>query len=106
MQLIFHPRIAQNPFFVHQKLLSPVENSLIFLVPLYIPFLTFCTKKGSTNFSSSSFPPLVSSDGTTAVLPSAKTELLGKTFVSNSTIGDSGAIPLPSTPLTHLFQIL
>ncbi|KAL7634069.1 UNVERIFIED_CONTAM: hypothetical protein RMT77_015397 [Armadillidium vulgare] len=61
------------------------------------PFWHFA-KNVNSNFSSSSFPPLVSSDGTTAVLPSSKAELFAQTFASNSTLDDSGAVPSPSTP--------
>src|SRR6201990_1939652 len=61
------------------------------------PFWHFA-KNVNSNFASSSFPPLMSSDGTTAVLSSPKAELLAQTFASNSTIDDSGAIPPPSTP--------
>ncbi|KAL7637912.1 UNVERIFIED_CONTAM: hypothetical protein RMT77_011525 [Armadillidium vulgare] len=39
-------------------------------------------------------PPLISSNSTTAVLPS-KAELFARTFASNSTLDDSGAIPPP-----------
>src|ERR1700755_82831 len=61
------------------------------------PFWHFA-KNVNSNFASSSFSPLVSSDGTTAVLPSSKAELFAQTFASNSTLDDSGAIPPPSTP--------
>ncbi|KAL7632739.1 UNVERIFIED_CONTAM: hypothetical protein RMT77_016940 [Armadillidium vulgare] len=61
------------------------------------PFWHFA-KNVNSNFASSSFPPLVSSDGTTAVLPSSKAELFAQTFASNSTLDDSGAVPSPSTP--------
>ncbi|KAL7647645.1 UNVERIFIED_CONTAM: hypothetical protein RMT77_001245 [Armadillidium vulgare] len=61
------------------------------------PFWHFA-KNVNSNFASSSFPPLVSSDGTTAVLPSSKSELFAQTFASNSTLDDSGAVPSPSTP--------
>ena len=46
--------------------------------------------------------PLVSSDGTTAILHSTKAELFAQTFASNSTLDDSRAVPSPSTPPTHL----
>ncbi|KAL7629919.1 UNVERIFIED_CONTAM: hypothetical protein RMT77_019962 [Armadillidium vulgare] len=61
------------------------------------PFWHFA-KNANSNFASSSFPPLVSSDGTTAVLPSSKAELFAQTFASYSTLDDSGAVPSPSTP--------
>ncbi|KAL7646845.1 UNVERIFIED_CONTAM: hypothetical protein RMT77_002101 [Armadillidium vulgare] len=61
------------------------------------PFWHFA-KNVNSNFASSSFPLLVSSDGTTAVLPSSKAELFAQTFASNSTLDDSGAVPSPSTP--------
>src|ERR1700755_643843 len=61
------------------------------------PFWHFA-KNFNTNFASSSFPPLVSSDGTTAILHSSKAELFAQTFASNSTLDDSGAVPSPSTP--------
>ncbi|KAL7636134.1 UNVERIFIED_CONTAM: hypothetical protein RMT77_012891 [Armadillidium vulgare] len=55
-------------------------------------------KNVNSNFDSSSFPPLISSDGTTAVLPSSKAKRFAQTFATNSTLDDSGAIPPPSTP--------
>ncbi|KAL7647827.1 UNVERIFIED_CONTAM: hypothetical protein RMT77_001436 [Armadillidium vulgare] len=60
------------------------------------PFWHFA-KNVNSNFASSSFPPLVSSDGTTAILTSTKDELFAHTFASNSNLDDSGAIPPPST---------
>src|SRR6201990_3342646 len=57
----------------------------------------------NVNFASSSFPPLVSSDGTIAFLPSSKAELFAQTFASNSTLDDSGAVPSPSTT-SNLFM--
>src|SRR6201990_2644714 len=57
------------------------------------PFWHF-GKNVNSNFASSSFPPLVSSDGTTDILPPPKTERFAQTFVSNSTLDDSVAIPL------------
>src|ERR1700755_1629776 len=53
-------------------------------------------------FASSSFPPLVSSDGTNTVLPSSKAEFFVQTFVSNSTLDDSGAVP---TPTFHFISV-
>ena len=61
------------------------------------PFWHFA-KNVNSNFASSSFPPLVSSDGTTAILSSSKAILLDQTLAPNSTLDDSVAIPLPSTP--------
>jgi hypothetical protein len=55
-------------------------------------------KNVNSNFASSSFPPLINSDGSTAVLPSTKAELFAQTFASNSTLDESGNIPPPSPP--------
>ncbi|KAL7643214.1 UNVERIFIED_CONTAM: hypothetical protein RMT77_006505 [Armadillidium vulgare] len=63
-------------------------------------------KNVNSNFASSSFPPLISSDGTTAVLPSSKAELFAQTFASNSTLDDSGAIPPPSTHSNSIMPII
>src|SRR6201990_1347100 len=63
-------------------------------------------KNVNSNFVSSSFPPLISSDGTTAVLLSSKAELFAQTFASNSTLDDSGAIPPPSTPSNSIMPII
>lgn len=52
-------------------------------------------------FAFSLFLPLVSSDGTTVVLPSAKLKLFANIFASNSTLDDSGYIFLLLFP--HLF---
>src|SRR6201990_1278614 len=90
-QIIFHPGIEQKLFFEILKTLFSVENSIIFLALLF-------EKNVNSNFASFSFPPLVSSDGSTAVLPSFKAELFVQTFASNSTLDDSGAIPPLSTP--------
>ena len=60
-------------------------------------------KNISSNFASSSFPPLHSSDGSVAVLPSAKAELLAEVFAVNSTLDDSGAV-LPNPPAPRPFM--
>src|ERR1700755_1621115 len=96
--LIFHPGIVQNLSFVTLKTHFSVENAIIFLVPLLHVHSGILQKNVNSNFDSSSFPPLISSDATTAVLPSSKAELFAQTFASNSTLDDSGAIPPPSTP--------
>src|ERR1700755_3178855 len=59
-------------------------------------------KNVNSNFASSSFPPLISSDGTTGVLPSSEAELFAQTFASNLALNDSGAIPPPSTPCNSI----
>src|ERR1700755_981714 len=69
------------------------------------PFWHFA-KNVNSNFASSSFSSLVSSDGTTAILPSTKAELFAQTFASNSTLDDSGAIPPPSTPSNSIMPII
>ena len=50
-------------------------------------------KNISNNFTSSSFPPLHNSDGTTAVSSVSKAEIFAQTFALNSTLDDSGHIP-------------
>ncbi|KAL7644718.1 UNVERIFIED_CONTAM: hypothetical protein RMT77_004531 [Armadillidium vulgare] len=59
-------------------------------------------KNVNSYFASSSFPPLVSPDGTTAVLTSSKAELFAQTFASNSTLDDSELFLLLQLPSTHL----
>ena len=54
-------------------------------------------KNISHNFTSSSFPPLIASDGSTAVSSISKAELFAQTFSKNSTLDDSGHIP-PTHP--------
>jgi exonuclease III len=61
------------------------------------------SKNVNSNFASSSFPPLISPDGSTAALPSTKAELFAQTFASNSTLNDSGAIP-PTPPPSDSFM--
>jgi len=56
-------------------------------------------KNISNNFTSSSFPPLLSPDGSTAVTSVSKAELFAQTFSANSTLDDSGLIP-PTHPLS------
>ena len=63
-------------------------------------------KNVNSNFASSSFPPLISSDGSTAVLPSTKAELFSETFASNSTLDDSGAIPSTPPPSNSFMPII
>ena len=58
-------------------------------------------KNISNNFSSSSFPPLFRSDGSTVISSFDKAELFSETFAQNSTLDDSGAVP-PSPPPSHL----
>src|SRR6201990_810178 len=59
------------------------------------PFWHFA-KNVNSNFASSSFSPLISSDGSIAVFHSFKAELFAQTFASNSTLADSGAVFTPS----------
>ena len=54
-------------------------------------------KNISSNFTSSSFPPMSHPDGSTAVSSISKAELFAQTFAENSTLDDSGLIP-PSPP--------
>ena len=61
------------------------------------------SKNVNSNFASSSFPLLISPDGSTAVDPSSKAELFAQTFASNSTLKDSGTIP-PTPPPSNLFM--
>lgn len=58
------------------------------------------------SFSYYSSLPLVSSDGTTFVLPSAKAEFFAQTFVSNSTSDDSVAIIPLSPPLQYIYPLI
>src|ERR1700755_794677 len=96
--LIFHPGIVQNLSFVTLKTHFSVENAIIFLVPLLHVLSGILQKNVNSNFASSSFLPLVSSDGTTPVLLSSKAELFAQTFDSNSPLDDYGAIHPHSTP--------
>src|ERR1700755_2213237 len=79
-------RIIQNLFSARPKTLFFFENPIIFWFFFLTLFLAFC-KKCQLNFASSYFPPLVSSDGTTAGLPSTLT--LCSTFASYSALDDS-----------------
>ena len=64
----------------------------------------YFSKNVNSNFTSpSSFPPLISPDGSTAVHPSSKAELFSQTFASNSTLNDSGSIP-PNLPPSNSFM--
>ena len=56
-----------------------------------------------TNFASPSFPPLLSPDGSVAVLPSAKAELFAEFFANNSNMDDAGAVP-PSPPASEVMM--
>lgn len=67
-----HLRLAQNLFFVTPKTFS-LKTAIIFLVPLPHSLL-HCAKNVNSNFSSYSFPSLVTSDNTTNVIRS-KAEL-------------------------------
>ena len=60
-------------------------------------------KNISSNFTSSSVPPLIFPDGSHAVLSSTKAELFAETFASNSNLDDSGAIP-PTFPASDSFM--
>src|ERR1700755_404019 len=97
-QFIFHPGIVQNLYFEIPKTVFSVVYAVIFLGHLPLAHSGILQKNVNSNFASSSFPPLVSYDGTTAVLPSSKAELFAQTIASNSTLDDSGAVPSPSTP--------
>ena len=57
------------------------------------------TKNISNNFTSSSFPPLAQLDGTNAISSISKAELFALTFANNSTLDDSGLVPLSPPPL-------
>ncbi|KAL7630948.1 UNVERIFIED_CONTAM: hypothetical protein RMT77_018763 [Armadillidium vulgare] len=85
-QLTFHPGTVQNLSFVTLKLLFSLKNVITFLVPLLHVLSGILQKYVNSNFAYSTFPPLVSSDGSTAVLPSSKAELFAQTFASNSTL--------------------
>ena len=103
MLIIFHPGIVQNLFFETQKnsFLRKTCNNLSGSSSSR-SFWHF-SKNVNSNFACSSFPPLISPDGSTAVLPSSKAELLAQTFASNSTLNDSGVIP-PTPPPSNSFM--
>lgn len=65
-------------------------------------FLDSAKKNVHSNFAHSSIPPPVSSDDTSAVLLSAKAELLSRTFAINSSLDDSRATP--TSPPSNLFM--
>ena len=54
-------------------------------------------KNISNNFSSSSFPPMLHSDGTTTISSISKAELIAQTFANSSTLADTGLVP-PTPP--------
>ena len=56
----------------------------------------------SNNFTSSFFPPLLQSNGSTAVSSFSKAELFTQTFANNSTLDDTGHIP-PTPPSSDNF---
>ncbi|MPC59035.1 hypothetical protein E2C01_053050 [Portunus trituberculatus] len=55
-------------------------------------------KNISNTFTSSSFPPLFHHAGTTALSSVSKAELFSQTFAKNSTLDDSGLVPLSPSP--------
>ncbi len=66
-------------------------------------------KNISSNFTSSSFPPLLNPDGSTAVSSISKAERFSQTFCNNSTLDDPGHIPptySPSDSFMHIIKIL
>ena len=63
-------------------------------------------KNISNNFTSSSFPPLLQPDGTTAVTSISKAELFAHTFSANSTLDDSGHIPPTHTPSDSAMPVI
>ncbi|KAK3884497.1 hypothetical protein Pcinc_011235 [Petrolisthes cinctipes] len=60
-------------------------------------------KNLSSNFTSSSFPPLILPDGNVAISSPDKAELFSQTFAFNSTLDDSGSIP-PTPPPSDLLM--
>ena len=63
-------------------------------------------KNISNNFTSSSFPPLCSPDGLTAITSVSKAELFAQTFAANSTLDDSGHFPPTYTPSDNFMPII
>ncbi|XP_063864361.1 uncharacterized protein LOC135102784 isoform X1 [Scylla paramamosain] len=61
-------------------------------------------KNISNNFASSSFPPLFQPDCSTAITSISKAELFAQTFAKNSTLDDSGLVPL-FPPLSDYFML-
>lgn len=59
-------------------------------MPTVIPVVTFST------FFSSTFPPLFQPDGTTGTSCTSQAEYYAQTFAINSTLDDSGLLPLLS----------
>ena len=57
----------------------------------------------SSNFTSSSFPPLCNPDGNYVVSSASKAELFAETFAFNSSMDDSGVVP-PSPPPSDSFM--
>ncbi len=62
-------------------------------------------KNISPNFTSSSFPPLIALDGSTAVTSISKAELFAQTFSKNSSLDESGHIPPLILSLSSLWLI-
>ena len=55
----------------------------------------------ANNFTSSSFPPLLQPDSSTAIFSFSKAELFAQTLATNSTLDDTGHIS--STPFSDYF---
>ena len=63
-------------------------------------------KNISNNFSSSSFPPMLHSDGTTAISSISKAELFAQTFANNSTLDDNGLVPPTPPPSDYIMPFI
>ena len=80
------------------KTLSSIENVKIF--PILTRDFWHIANNISNNFTSSFFPPLLQPDGYTAFSSFSKAELFAQTYVTNSTLDDTGHISLTPPPLT------
>ena len=60
----------------------------------------------SNNFSSSSFPPMLHPDGSTAVSSTSKAELFAQTFAKNSTLADEGLVPPSPPPSDYIMPVI
>ena len=74
------------------KTLSSIGSVKIFPI-LTFRDLCYLANNISNNFTSSSFPPLLQLEGSTAVFSFSKPELVAQTFTTKSTWDDTGHIP-------------
>ncbi len=106
MIFLFPPRIVPNLFFDSPKITSTIESAKTLLFSNPSRDFWHLAKKISSNFTSSSFPPLLNPDGSTAVSSISKAELFSQTFSNNYTLDDSGHIPPTYHPTDSFMTVI